>query len=262
MPAPPIRLVTRGDDLGGSHSANLGIQEAFTQGVLRNAGVLVTAPFAEEAAALLAGERGICFGLHLTLTAEWDRLRWGPALPPERVPSLVGEDGTFPQTTREVFEKARVEEMLAEFTAQLARGRELGFDIRYADTHMGVSWVLEAKAGAGAWENWLIAYGLQPYENRCRNVPFSPRTGARIADDHPGKLVSALETLEPGDYLLVGHPGYDNAEMRALGHPGYSGEEVAHNCDQERRMFVDPRVLACIRERGILPCRIDDLLRA
>jgi predicted glycoside hydrolase/deacetylase ChbG (UPF0249 family) len=134
---PRIRLITRGDDSGSNHTANTAILDAFRNGMLRNTSVMVSAPAVEEAARLLAGEVGLCCGLHATINAEWDRVRWGPVLPPEQVPSLVDEHGHFFQTTRATHDNGPVlAEIMAELQAQLDRARELGFDIRYADMHM------------------------------------------------------------------------------------------------------------------------------
>ena len=68
-----IHLITRGDDLGTNHSANAAIREAYETGILRNASLMAGCPAAEEAAELLAGERGLCVGLHSTLNAEASR---------------------------------------------------------------------------------------------------------------------------------------------------------------------------------------------
>ena len=97
VPAERIRLITRGDDCGAALSGNAAIRDAFREGILRNTSVMVPGPVVEEAAQMLAHERDLCFGLHCTLTAEWDRVRWGPVLPPDRVPSLVDRRGHFYQ---------------------------------------------------------------------------------------------------------------------------------------------------------------------
>ena len=47
---PRIRIVTRGDDSGSCHSANRAIADAFKNGLLRNASVMVPAPAFKDAA--------------------------------------------------------------------------------------------------------------------------------------------------------------------------------------------------------------------
>ncbi|MBW7458257.1 hypothetical protein K0U00_29885, partial [Paenibacillus sepulcri] len=62
-----------------------------------------------------------------------------------------------------------------------------------------------------------------------------------------------------GSYVLVGHPAYDNEEMRTLGHFGYDGETVAREREWERRIFTDPRVLSFCQLNGIVPARYDEV---
>jgi predicted glycoside hydrolase/deacetylase ChbG (UPF0249 family) len=97
---PRIHLITRGDDCGSNHSANVAIREAFKSGILRNTSIMVPCAAIEEAAEMLAGEAGLCCGLHCTITAEWDNVRWGPVLLPGEVPSLVDANGHFFRPTR------------------------------------------------------------------------------------------------------------------------------------------------------------------
>ena len=104
---------------------------------------MVNCQFIEEAAEMFL-DQDICFGIHATINAEWDNVRWGPVLPIEEVPSLVDRDGNFFQTTQALHENnPRLEEVMAELKAQLDKARELGFDIKYADMHMGFGWVID-----------------------------------------------------------------------------------------------------------------------
>ena len=89
MSQPRIRLITRGDDAGSCEAANRAILEACERGVLRNVSVMVPGPAFEAAARLLADRPEICLGLHATLNAEWEEVRWGPVLPPDQETSEV-----------------------------------------------------------------------------------------------------------------------------------------------------------------------------
>ena len=94
---------------------------------------------------MFAGRAEFCFGLHATLSAEWDAVKWGPILPAEQVPSLVDECGLFftgPHIFRE--RPPRMHEILAELQAQLDKVRRLGFPVAYVrfahDDRMGRGW--------------------------------------------------------------------------------------------------------------------------
>ena len=89
-----IRLVVQGDDLGMCRAVNEGIALAATDGILTQASVMAPTPwFAEGAATVRRIELPV--GLHVTLTCEWDYLRWSPLSP---APTLRGSDGTFHRT--------------------------------------------------------------------------------------------------------------------------------------------------------------------
>lgn len=252
MPGDRILLVTRGDDLGSNESANRAISDAFRHGILRNASVMAPCPAAADAAARLAGECGICFGLHCTLNAEWDAVRWGPVLPPDEVPSLVDDRGCFLQNPRQNHERGvRLEEVMAELQAQLDKARRLGFDIRYADTHMGFTWIHPGLESA--FREWCAREGILPHGG---SPPGLPRVAP--AGDPVETFIASLAAAPPGRYLVVTHPAYDTPEMRSLGHEGYPGDVVAAERDWDRRLLMDERVLAYCRDSGVWPVRFDE----
>jgi hypothetical protein len=247
-----IHLITRGDDLGTNHSANAAIRAAFERGMLRNTSLMACCPAVEEAAEMLAGETGLCIGLHSTMNAEWDDVRWGPVLPPDRVPSLVDADGHFFQTVPALAEHGPdLEEVLAELQAQLDRARALGFDVRYVDQHM--AWGRAVEGLDEPYARWCEREGLRPHHLYHRALPRVPGEG-----DPVEQLIAALAAAEPGQYAIVGHPAYDNEEMRALGHPGYPGQQVAREREWQRRIFTDPRILRYCRENGVTSIRYDE----
>ena len=165
-----IRLVTRGDDAGSCESANVAIRQAACHGVLRNVSVMAPGPAFEAAVPLLQSlPESVCLGLHVTLNAEWETVKWPPVLPRDRVPSLVDESGYFWPTPAETQKQGvRVDEMLAEIEAQLARVRKQGLTVSYIDEHMGVSWPgRSCGRGSRSWRGgrvWLTRTG-------CRGCP-------------------------------------------------------------------------------------------
>jgi hypothetical protein len=246
-----IHLITRGDDLGTNHSANVAILEAYKKGILRNASVMIPCPAVEEAAEMFADESGICIGLHSTMNAEWDSVRWGPVLPPERVPSLVDGKGHFFQNVRALGENdPDIDEVFIELQAQLDRARALGFDIKYIDRHMG--WSRAVDGLDERFERWCEREGIFHNHDYHRALPRVDVGGDRVE-----QVIAALQAAEPGQYYLVGHPAYDNEEMRALGHKGFPGERVGSEREWERLMFMDPRIVRYCRENGVVPIRYD-----
>jgi Uncharacterized protein conserved in bacteria len=251
--AAPIRLITRADDAGSNHTANAAIRECLEIGFLKNVSVMAVGFAVEEAAEMLAGFPGVCFGLHTCVNAEWDAVRWGPVLPPDLVPTLVDDQGHFFKTTKALHENAPSEEQVfAELEAQLARLRGLGFDLKYADMHMGWGWVIPGFDAR--FDAWCTRHGLFHNRHRHRGLPEV----AGESGDPVARFVARLTAAEPGQYAVVGHPAYDNEEMRALGHAGYPGEVVASGREWERRLFADPRVLDLWRSGRVEPLRYDE----
>ncbi len=89
---PPIRLIVRGDDMGSSQASNEAAVRCFRDGVMRDVELMAVGPWFPEAARLLRENPGLDVGLHLTLTSEWDNVKWRPLT---TAPSLVGKDGYF-----------------------------------------------------------------------------------------------------------------------------------------------------------------------
>ena len=90
-----IRFITRADDLGSSYSANQAIEQVVDAGFIKNVSIMACAPAIEDAAQRLAHRKDVCFGMHTTLNAEWDRVKWGPVLPSEQCKGLVDQNGCF-----------------------------------------------------------------------------------------------------------------------------------------------------------------------
>lgn len=87
-----IQLLIRADDIGSSHAANLACIEAYTHGIVRSVELMVPCPWFEEASTLLNQHPDLDVGIHLTLTSEWDGVKWGPLT---RAASLEEELGQF-----------------------------------------------------------------------------------------------------------------------------------------------------------------------
>jgi hypothetical protein len=257
-PTPRIRLITRGDDLGCARSLNRAVKECYQQGILKNCSVLAAAPYVEEAAKSLAKTKGLCFGLHCDLTSEWDNVKWGPVAPREQVPSLLDGKGHLHQTNDAVRAKAKADEALIELQAQLDKARRLGFDIKYADLHMNTVQVvpgLPERFGEWCKKNRLI--DTRRIGGRLA-LPRSSPIDRRHPGDYVLDVMNALKQAADGEYLIVGHLAYDDAEIQNLGHPGYPGIAVAHNLNWERLAYVEARIVQFVKVNGVLPIRYDE----
>ena len=248
-----IKLITRGDDAGSNVTANRAIRDACVEGVLRNVSVMVPCDAVEDAAGRLSDLEHVCIGFHATLNAEWSRVRWGSVADPARVPSLVMGDGTFfPSVAALETNGAALDQAMIEMQAQLDRGREIGFDFRYADRHMNFGRAIPAFEDA--FDRWCETEGIQSHRPYHRRLVRS--------DDSEGdpveQLIQDLDRAEDGQWALVGHPGYETDEMRQIGNERTDGAEEATNRDWQRRWFMDPRIISYFEGNDIEAIRYDE----
>ncbi|MFD1678116.1 ChbG/HpnK family deacetylase [Alicyclobacillus fodiniaquatilis] len=248
-----IHLITRADDGGSNHTANIAIYEACQKGIVKNISLMATCSAIEEAARMFEDLHDVCFGVHLTMNAEWDNIKWGSVLPVERVSTLVDESGFFSPTVSAL--KARgvkVDEVFAEMTAQLNRLRELGFAIAYADEHMFFGNAIEGFSSI--FDAWCQAEGLLNHRHYQRELPKIVQHDAMNVEH----FINTISAAPSGQYVVIGHPAYDTEEMRALGHAGYEGDVVATSRDMERKLFMDYRVLKYFKSNQVVPIRYDE----
>lgn len=253
MPRTGIRLVTRGDDSGSCATANQAILDAHRRGILKNTSLMVPGPALDDAVELFVDIPTLCIGLHITLNAEWSTVRWGPILPPERVSSLIDANGHFTYKPADLLERsANPEQAMAEIQAQLDLARSRGLNVEYLDEHMGVGRVLgiQDRLRQFAAREGLVY--LPPASRFERSAEDDTRPPAE-------KLLSDLQEAEPGTYLIVGHPGYDEEDMRAFALPGQERGIIARQRVHERLLFMDPNVVSCCRNRNIQPIRYTEI---
>jgi hypothetical protein len=124
-------LIVTCDELGLTHAHNTGVYDALRDGMGTSAGLVVPGPWAREAASRYRGED---VGVHLTLNAEYDLLRWGPIT---QSPSLLDGDGGFPRTLDDLWEHGDTDEVRRECRAQIERAVYWGFDVSHLSAHLG-----------------------------------------------------------------------------------------------------------------------------
>jgi predicted glycoside hydrolase/deacetylase ChbG (UPF0249 family) len=130
-------LILNADDFGMCHDQNEGVIRGLNEGLFTSSTILVTCPWFEEAAEYARNYPAADLGVHLTLTAEWDRYKWGPVSGRDAVPSLVDARGYLWQTVAQVYEHARLDEAEAELRAQIEKVFAAGIDATHLDSHMG-----------------------------------------------------------------------------------------------------------------------------
>jgi hypothetical protein len=219
--------------------------------VLKNISVMVPGPAFDAAVLLLKDLKGVSLGLHVTLNAEWDPIKWGPVLPRDQVPSLVDAKGYFHPAPMVMHQRGfSVDEAMAEVAAQLADARAQGLNIEYLDEHMGVGWLPglgDALAELSQREGLVYAPKLPGFPGGPEHV------------DPVCRFFGSLDAAAPDTYLIVTHPSFDSEEMRLCCAEGTPPGEVGRERERDRRLLTDPALAEGLREREITSIRYIDL---
>jgi hypothetical protein len=247
-----IILITRADDMGYTHTGNLGTLECLRNGIIKSAAILVVSPWFEEAAKMARENPDLCFGIHLGIIGEWLGYRWRPVSPYSEIRTLVDEDGFLWRSPREFWEHTPdMSELEREFRGQIELAKKKGVRVDYIDTH------------------YIMPYNpkFRPVLERIGKdygVPVSCLLGEHELDDFgiyspaPEEKEKVLErilrSLEPGVHLLIGHPGYPSLENDALVHFEPKDVQilgVGRLRAAETLAYTSPRIKRLVNELGI-----------
>lgn len=222
-------ILLRADDLGSSHSANNAIVRALKNKLIRNVSIMAVGPALDEAAELLANNEDVCFGMHATLNAEWDKVKWKPLTQLSQESGLVDENGYF-LNNPELFinSKPKIEDILKEFDLQLDLLIKKGFKIKYVDSHMFPETKIDGLDEA--MKQWIKDKRLIDHAYYYGNL-----TEIRVTDIFT--LYKTIRNLKNGQHFMVVHPSLDTKEMRMTGNNTYAGTLVAKMRDKETKVM-------------------------
>lgn len=227
--------------------------------------IMVPCPWFPEAVKMLKETPGLDVGIHITLTSEWENIKWGPLT---HAPSITDEDGYFfPMvTTRDIFPEDvtlmaapwKLEEIEAEMRAQIEMALKYVPQVSHLSDHMGST--LIDKQVAELYKRLAGEYKLDidPGEHGVKYFPA--RIQGASSEERIASFIEGLKKLEPGGtYLFVEHPAVSGSEMEAIGHEGY------YTVNRDRQlvleMFTSPDVKQAIEDLGIELVSYADLAR-
>jgi len=258
MPNPPIELLVRGDDAGGSISANRAIAQGHREGVITNVSIMANGDALDDAAERFAQFPRLCIGLHVSLNSEWIYPRFRPVLPSVKVPSLVGADGCFLASPNDLVSRGfSLDEAESEVRVQLDRLRASGLQPAYMDEHMLVG-------NAGGLTDRLARIcereGLIYARHNANYLPplKSPSSPTNDVSARVSSWMTRIESAPPGRYVLVTHPLNDDEESRAIYRASNPPGQVAANRDCDRRSIIDPAMVALCRSPRVRLIRYID----
>lgn len=249
-----ITLLTRADDCGSSIGANEGCYQAARVGFIKNISLMAVGPRIEEAAKQMAQCTDICFGLHFTMNAEWDGVKWKPLSAPESVPSLIDKQGYFYPDTTFQGTMPHIDEIKIEWYAQLQRLRDLGFTIRYADTHMFPE--LKIAGLQEEMSKWIQDEHLIDARYFYKPLPFM--------DDFAhvdGLFEKILPNLSPKQYYYLCHPVTQSEDMLDCYNVRNPKGNVRDKRNRERVFVTSEKTLDTLSKNHIVPIRYDEAIQ-
>lgn len=196
FPPDTVVLILNGDDCGMNHATNVGTFAAMKAGGLSSATVMVPCPWFPEVVQWSKENPKANLGLHLTLTSEWKRYKWGPVLGREGVPSLCDDQGYFYSDVPMVYINAKPEEVEKEIRAQIDKALAAGLDVTHVDSHMGT-----LQYAPGYHELYLKI--AKSYDLPCRVA--GRQTMAQFGGLYLVDMADDMGVLHP-DFLFRGGP--------------------------------------------------------
>lgn len=266
-------VIFHGDDAGLSHGTNTGTIEAIEKGVLSSVSVMMPTPWVPEIVDYVKAHPNVDFGLHLTLTSEWDHYRWGPVAGKPKVPGLVDSEGAMWHGVGEVQKHATPDEIETEIRAQIDRADTMGFKYTHMDSHMGTLFSSLAyfqrymKVGIEKKIPLLMAGGHATYasvENpdavKLLRVMSEVvwKAGLPVLDDihtasygwknkaqKKANYIKFLRTMKPGVTEVIMHCIHDTPEFPPISDSG----DVRHG---DFLAMTDPELRKVIEEEKII----------
>jgi predicted glycoside hydrolase/deacetylase ChbG (UPF0249 family) len=204
-------------------------------------------------------------GVHLTLTSEWDRYRWGPVSTRSCDSGLIDDRGYFHRSTAEFREHADRDAVRREMAAQLDRAERLGLAPTHVDCHMlavlhepfiedylqlGLGREMPAflprrHARTTNVENWL-----PDWENEWRQCGMPVFDGYEVVTQRPhvndqtAFVRAVFKRLPCGLSCVLLHPAIGTDELRFV-----TDEWRGRVADYEA--FRDPSLRDYVQELGI-----------
>ncbi len=266
-------LILHADDMGMVQEANDATIFLLENEFIQSASAMPACPAYEEAIQWAIENPQYDVGMHLTLTSEWRRYRWGPVADPSEVPGLVDPDGYLWPRVPDVVMNASPQEVETELRAQIDKTLDMGFQPTHMDTHMGT--VFGSPEFTKVYLDLAEEYNIPAMiidlsnsdlvdEYREAGFPLTDRL-LQIIDDYSlpkldyfgsvpkadsyeelrEKFFEQIRSLKPGLTEIIFHPQYATEFSKTI-----SGQWQQRAWEVE--LFADPVVQEFLRDEGIV----------
>jgi chitin disaccharide deacetylase len=223
-------LIIHADDAGVSHSTNQAVIAAFDSGRINSSAIMVPCPWFTEICGYAKVRPDLDFGIHLTVTSEWNNYKWGGILSQNEIPSLLNDMGYFYPTTPVASSVIKAGDVEKELRAQIEKALAAGIRPSHFDTHMSVLFQRPDlfKVFLSLGEIYQVPVSIFREElpsdsNFIKLMEDQLIVDRMIIASHdldPADWVDfytkSLNELQPGLNEIIFHLAYDDDETRAM----------------------------------------------
>jgi predicted glycoside hydrolase/deacetylase ChbG (UPF0249 family) len=267
-------LMIHADDAGLSHSENRATIQALQKGIVNSYSIMVPCPWFHEMALFAKEHPHFDNGIHLTLTCEWEKYKFGPVLPISEVPSIVDDNGHFYRKREQLWQNATLEEVQNELEAQIEKALKFGLKPTHIDSHMysvaSNPKFYEIYKHLGAKYNLPVLLSKHLLEMVGKDPHLYFEEDDFLVDRayvgefkyfQKGKLqefyLSTLENLSSGLNLLLIHPAFDDNEMQGVtvNHPNFGADWRQIDFD----FFTNEEIKLVLHKNNITPITWKDI---
>jgi chitin disaccharide deacetylase len=267
-------VIFHADDIGVCQASVDAYADLLDFGLLSSAAAMVPCGWFPTVAALCRDHQEhprLDMGIHLTLTSEYNTLRWGPISTRQATSGLLDEEGYLHRTSAAVQEQANPVAVAQELEAQIEQALAAGVRPTHIDTHMGTvfhpkflsSYVELAQryrvvAFAPRWDEVRLqqaGYDAEATAQIVRILQQSEAEGMPLVDevigmpleigaDRMGHIKQVLTNLVPGITHFIIHPVRDTPEV----HPMTASWPQRVN---DRDLFLSEELRTFVQQQGI-----------
>ncbi len=261
------------DDAGMCPEANAATENYIGKGYLSSAAVMMPCLNAAEFIEWAKGHPAADIGMHLTLTSEWSKYRWGPVSDPKKIPGLVDPFGKFWHEVPDVVMHASAKEVETEIRAQIEKSLALGYRPSHIDTHMGTLY------GCAPYVKAFLKVALEYHipaniidvskpevaaHFRAAGYPITDEVIANVGDYSLPKLDNFTSVQEGSTYEIKRDNFFKLVKSLNAGlteiifHPATQSENlktITGTWQQrvwEGELFADPVVIRFLKDEGII----------
>jgi predicted glycoside hydrolase/deacetylase ChbG (UPF0249 family) len=229
--------VVHADDIGMCQATLPAIDELMAFGLVTSASVMVPCSWFLEAVAWHQRSPHHDLGIHLTLTSEWERYRWGPVSTRTEASGLMDEQGYFHRTTAAVRRRATREAVGVEMRRQTEFAERSGLAPSHIDNHMLVAmcdefvadylqighergipcFMARTELTFGSDADWARRRAVE-WEDHGQPVfdYWTVVTRRGHVENHDAFMRHAFDQLPAGLSCVLLHPAIDTPEIRSI----------------------------------------------